>query len=155
MNLKSILVLAIVAIRKASFVVAPYVPEEDNNVINAGDDEDRHEPSRRQLRRLVPNSCWLKRIAESYTGKDLKTCPRRKAPPASGSKCGKEIKTCFFDTQDCPTVGCHPVTKCSCNGTLSQKGTWTCVAETCPMVDTQEGSTTTIQKAPGSLSLQS
>ena len=146
MHLQSFLVLVLVAISQASFGLADIL--EDDEVINLDGDQ----LLERQLRghRRLATACWWKRISESYPGKDLKTCPRRKTPPTSGVKCGKETKTCFFDTQECPTVGCHPVTKCSCNGTPTQKGTWSCVPVTCPVVQKEENTTTTTpQIAPG------
>jgi hypothetical protein len=54
------------------------------------------------------------------------------ARPLTGEKCGKKLKTCIFGTQDCPSIGPHPTSKCICDGKKPNNGKWTCAPEPCP-----------------------
>jgi hypothetical protein len=76
---------------------------------------------------------WWPRIKEFYKGNDIKLCIAKKAPN-SGTFCGDETKTCFFETQKCPDLGFYPKKKCTCSGSRSMNGKWTCTSVKCPKV---------------------
>jgi hypothetical protein len=75
---------------------------------------------------------WWTRIRDEYQGSDLRQCARKKQVPEDGMRCGKFNKTCFFGTQNCPSIGPHPLIKCTCNWTAeSRRGIWYCLSEMC------------------------
>ena len=89
---------------------------------------------------------WWDRLQEQDTSGFLRTCQRwvrRGLVPRSSRPCGVRPKLCYFDTQECPGVGPHPVTRCECvrvnanyrYGTRRARHAhrWSCRRETCPV----------------------
>lgn len=70
---------------------------------------------------------WWTRISNEDTTGQLRRCFKRTVPPVDGSRCSRNPKLCYFDTQQCAGVGPHPVTKCTCDGNI-----WNCAPESCP-----------------------
>jgi Beta propeller domain len=91
--------------------------------------KDRHELRGRLLSTIKPE--WWPRIKEFYKGNDLKLCKAKNAPD-SGTFCGNEKKTCFFETQKCPNIGVYPNKRCTCNGSRHINGKWACTPAKCP-----------------------
>ena len=132
------LTLAVLGVASSNAAALDDVHADNEEVIDLdGDEESVGSDGPLLLRRRELAASWWKRIKESSPEKDLKECAKRKGTPKTGDKCGRDTKTCFFGTQDCPSVGAHPTTKCKCNG---KSRTWTCVDEACP-ADSSTGAT--------------
>ena len=136
MNIKFLVVL-ILSVLEWGSVAADAVPTDDDQLIDLDDDDRGQEPLPRHHRALAAS--WWERIKKTYPNEDLKPCARRQRAPTTGDKCAKKAKTCFFETQECPSVGAHPMTKCTCDGKRPNNGKWTCVPEPCPVDTPQTG----------------
>ena len=130
MNCKIFLFCTVVALCLESFAIADLSLKDEFADLR----DDNSKSHRNNLRSRELTTDWWPRISKAYNGTDLKQCALKKNIPKTGDKCS-EIKTCFFGTQECPSVGSHPTTKCTCNATKVRKafqGQWVCTNESCP-----------------------
>jgi hypothetical protein len=80
---------------------------------------------------------WWNTVQQTNGSTDLKRCFKRQFPPTQGSTCATRRKVCYFFEQECPG-GTFPTTKCTCNGSQNNLGSWNCEAESCPLEDIQQ-----------------
>lgn len=138
MNIKVFIVLTLAVLGWASFVAADGDFTDDSELIDLDGDNRGH-------RELAAS--WWERLKESNSDMNLKQCARRQGVPLTGEKCAKKPKTCFFGTQDCPSIGPHPTFKCTCDGKKPYNGKWTCIPESCPVDTTAPAEEETTGKA--------